>query len=82
MKYLITPSEIEPGTFRFVAQCLNQLHYRVTTINDEHNEQRASKIWRMSANWRSEFSAPLLYVVIKNVITPYLLHGAESFLRS
>jgi len=68
MKYLITPSEIEPGTLRFVAQCLNQLHYRVATINDEHNEQRACKIWRVSANWRSEFSAHSLYVVIKNVI--------------
>ena len=35
-KIKMIPSGVEPATFRFVAQCLNQMRYRVTKQTDCH----------------------------------------------
>jgi hypothetical protein len=35
-KITITPSEIEPATFRLVVQCLNQLRLRLPTNYRQH----------------------------------------------
>jgi hypothetical protein len=46
-KIPITPLQIEPATFRLVAECLNQLHHRVTTCWLVHKKSVWTR-WRRS----------------------------------